>query len=61
MEFLASIYDGQKFSLDVSIVGLGVHEGFTGKCMMGCPSCMMQAPSPFSEVLHWRVTGLVQL
>ena len=32
MEFFASIYDGQKFSLNVSIMGLGVHEGFTGKC-----------------------------
>ena len=25
---------------------------------MGWPSCMMQAPSPLSEVSHWRVTGL---
>ena len=32
MEFFASIYDGQKFSLNVSVTGLGVCEGFTGKC-----------------------------
>ena len=32
MEFFTTIYDGQEFSLDVGIVGLGVHEGFAGKC-----------------------------
>ena len=26
---------------------------------MGCPSWMMQAPSPLSEASHWRVTSLV--
>ena len=31
MEFLTAIYNGQKFSLNVGIVGLGVHEGFAGK------------------------------
>ena len=28
---------------------------------MGCPSWMMQAPSPLSEASHWRVTGLVPI
>ena len=32
MEFFTTIYDGQEFSLDVGIAGLGVHEGFDGKC-----------------------------
>ena len=31
MEFFTSIYDGQEFSLNVGIVGLGVCEGFAGK------------------------------
>ena len=32
MEFFTTIYDGQEFSLNVGIVGLGVHEEFAGKC-----------------------------
>ena len=31
MEFFTTIYNGQEFSLDVGIAGLGVHEGFAGK------------------------------
>ena len=31
MEFFTTIYNGQEFSLDVGIVGLGVHEGFAHK------------------------------
>ena len=31
MEFFTTIYDGQEFSLNVGIAGLGVHEGFAGK------------------------------
>ena len=60
MEFFIAIYDGQEFSLNVGIVGLSVCEGFAGKFAMGCPSWMMQAPSPLSEASHWRVTSLVQ-
>ena len=32
MEFLTTIYDGQKFTLDVGITCLSVLEGFAGKC-----------------------------
>ena len=32
MEFFTTIYDGQEFSLNVGIAGLGVREGFAGKC-----------------------------
>ena len=31
MEFLTTIYNGQEFSLNVSIAGLGVHEGLACK------------------------------
>ena len=31
MEFFTTIYNGQEFSLNVGIAGLGVHEGFAGK------------------------------
>ena len=31
MEFFTTIYDGQEFSLNVGIAGLGVHEGFAAK------------------------------
>ena len=31
MEFFTTIYNGQKFSLNVGIVGLSVREGFAGK------------------------------
>ena len=32
MEFFTTIYDGQESSLNVGVAGLGVHEGFAGKC-----------------------------
>ena len=31
IEFFTTIYDGQEFSLNVGVAGLGVHEGFAGK------------------------------
>ena len=31
VEFFTIIYDGQEFSLDVGILGLGVHEGLASK------------------------------
>ena len=31
MEFFTAIYDGQEFSLNIGIVGIGVCEGFAHK------------------------------
>ena len=54
MEFFTTIYDGQKFSLDVGITCLGVCEGFAGKCDGLSILNDAGSESPLSEASHWR-------
>ena len=54
MQLFTAIYDGQEFSLDVGIMGLGVCEGLAGESYQ----CSILDDAG-SQASHWRVTSLL--